>query len=146
MTEKKEAKEAKEEVKKEEAKGQYAKLYNEARENRRTKKMLPTFVQFTAPGVCIIGKFLSRSEVGGGDNKRAYVQYIFETDNGTVKFHLGNITDNDAGTLMREGRIYYIEFLGQEKIAGGKRVNKFDVQRVYTEEEIRVGGDDDMPF
>lgn len=126
--------------------GLFERLLREARDAKRTKKLIPTFIEFKEKGVAIVGKFLSRSQVGGGDDKKTYYQYIFETDGGLVKFHLGNVTDADAGNLMKEGCVYYIEFDGQESISGGRRVNKFIVERVVTEEEARIGGPDDQPF
>jgi hypothetical protein len=126
--------------------GTYSQLLNEARTNKRAKSLMPTFIEFEKPGSQVVGKFMARNEVGSTETKKGYYQYTFETDHGLVKFHLGNVTDADAGSLMEVGRVYFIEFQGQEKLAGGKRVNKFIVERLYTEEEARVGGLDDQAF
>ena len=126
--------------------GSYAALLKEAKESKRAVLLTPEYFEFKVPGMSLVGKYKGRSPVGGTEGKKQYYQYLLDTDYGLKKFHLGNITDSEAGAVMEEGCIYYIQFQGQENIPGGKRVNKFTIERIYTEEEARVGGINDKAF
>ncbi|GAI56426.1 unnamed protein product [marine sediment metagenome] len=72
------------------------------------------------------------SSLGGGE----YNQYLFETDEGLVKFALGRSGDGEIGAVLEKGHVYQVEFLGQESISGGRKVNKFNCIEVGFGEEI----------
>lgn len=108
----------------------YKQMYDQAVKDKAVKQLTPEYMEWKKPDDQIIGAFVSKgvveSKAGGGQ----YFQYVFETDKGHVKFHLGRSTDNDIGASMVPGMVYCITFLGKEEISGGRRVNKFNVEEV----------------
>lgn len=149
MAKTKKSTEPNEEVKdlaKEMVSGKYGAMMRQAKENGTFEVMTPKFIEFKEPGVTVVGMYKGRTQVGGGDDKKPYYQYVFESDIGPIKFHLGNVTDGEAGALMEEGRVYAIQFLGQVDIPGAKRVNKFEIILLSNPDESGVGGKGDQPI
>lgn len=124
----------------------YKAAYEEAKEDKRVKSITAEYFEFDKPGKGFVGKLLNKNEVAGKLGGRSYLQYLFHTDDGLIKCALGSAADGEAGAMMEQGKLYHVEFQGKEDIGGGRRVNRFTIERIITEEERRVGGEDDIPF
>ena len=124
----------------------YADQKKAAKTNKTMQTIDVAFTQFKDKGDSILGKFLKRTEVESTREGQTYQQYLFDTDAGKVKFHLGRVADGEAGSLMRIGCVYEIVFQGQEAIGGNRRVNIFNISHLVLESDPPVGGDDDIPF
>ncbi len=124
----------------------YTDIYKEAAASGQTKQLIAQYFEFKEKGVGFVGKLIGVQAVTsklGGDT---YNQYLFETDDGLTKCSLGRAADGEVGVVMKIGGIYSIIYLGQEDIGGGRRINRFDITGIMSEEEIRVGGDEDQAF
>lgn len=100
----------------------------------KTVNITPKYVTFESEGAVICGMYVSRSPVMSSVGEGQYYQYLFDTDDGLVKFHLGTATDHEAGEIMKAGSVYHIQYLGKEKLAGNKSVNKFHIEEVIYNE------------
>ena len=124
----------------------YDDMYKEAEENKKLKQLTAEYFEFKEKGMgfigCLKGIQAVTSKLGGSE----YNQYLFETDNGLVKCALGRATDGEAGALMKVGTVYSVTFLGSEPLAGGRKVNRFDIFGILSEEEMLVGGAEDQAF
>lgn len=105
----------------------YQKLYDKAVKDKTAKPRTATYVKWDAAGHRIIGSFIGTQEVASRMGGEGYNQYLFDTDDGLVKFALGRNADHEIAPVLVEGGIYSIEYLGQEEISGGRKVNKFNV-------------------
>lgn len=117
--------------------GKYDQMREAAGKNRKTTKINPTYVEFKKEGRMVLGEFVSTSTIIGSEDKE-YLQYLFLTDAGPVKFHCGAVFDGEVMPLMEPGQVYEVIFEGQEEIKGGRRVNKFTVNHIpvsFGEEE-----------
>ena len=103
----------------------YCDMYKKASKEKRTRPMVPTFKKFREKGEMIVGRYVGKGEVEGTRGK-AYQQYIFDTDDGMVKFSLGAFGDNEIGQQFVENHVYALTFTGTEETPGGNRVNKFE--------------------
>lgn len=117
-----------------------------AKTNKTVETIDVAFIQFKDKGAKVLGRFLKRTEVESTRENQTYMQYLFDTDEGKVKFHLGRVADGEAGSLMRTGCVYEIVFQGQESIGGNRRVNLFNISHIALETDPPVGSDDDIPF
>lgn len=124
----------------------YKALHEEAVKAKRTKQLTAEYREWKKAGDFVIGMLLAKNPVGSTLGEGTYAQYLFETDSGLVKCALGKATDNEAGAVMEIGKIYHIEFKGKVEISGGRRVNQFNVTRIITEEEAKVGDAEDKAF
>jgi len=118
-------------------------MLEKAKKEGSLKPLNPVFLQWEKEGDEIVGRFKERITVSGTLGNGEYNQYIFETDSGLVKFSLGQATDKEVGTLFKIGGVYYIRYMGKEKIAGGRQINRFDIKEVSVGDELN---DDDIPF
>jgi len=124
----------------------YKEAYTKAKKEESLEQLTATYLEFKKEGVTVIGRYIHVNVVPGKRPDTEYNQYLFETDEGLIKFAMGNVTDNEAGALMRIGEIYRIEFKGQEELTGGRRVNKFFIERLTQHDLGPVGGPGDEPF
>jgi len=124
----------------------YNDLYNQRREQGAVSNLTPQFVKFEKEGDRVIGRLVAVTEIESRLNEGTYNQYVFDSDNGRIKFALGRQTDQEIGGSLRAGEIYAITYLGKEEVKGGRRVNKFQVEHVLEQPASAVGGDDDIPF
>lgn len=124
----------------------YKEQYEEAKKSDGLKGLSATYVEFAKKGIKVLGRLIGRNAVNSSLGGGTYYQYLMETDEGLIKFALGRATDSEAGALMGRGGVYAIEFLGQEKIAGGKKLNKFKVEELEPPSTELVGGSSDIPF
>ena len=105
-------------------------MYEQAVKDKAVKQLTPEYMEWKKPDQNVIGAFISKGVVESSGGGGQYYQYVFETDKGHVKFHMGRATDNDVGASLAAGVVYCITFLGKEEISGGRRVNKFNVEEI----------------
>lgn len=113
--------------------GDYAKAREAASRKGATEEIGVTYRPWEKEGQELVGVYVTANEVPGQFQGQFYNQYLFETDDGMVKFHLGAAADRDLGPLFVPGEIYYIRYDGEQPIGGGKRVNRFHVEHVPKE-------------
>jgi len=111
----------------------YREMCEKAMKNERSINITPTFVNLTADEPVICGRFLSSCTVQSSVSDGTYNQYLFETDEGLIKFHLGSACDNEAGAVMKIRKVYHIEFLGKEKLDNTRSVNKYHIEEIPNE-------------
>ena len=104
--------------------------YKVAKEANLIDPMVPTFVLWEKPGQTLIGRFMAAHQVPGKNEGTFYNQYVFFTDAGLIKCHLGGQADNEFGQFFRPGDVYMITFDGQEKLKGGNHVNKWKCEHI----------------
>lgn len=108
--------------------------YNEmgriARARNLGTDLTPTFIDFNKVGGYVVGKYVSHNSVQSTLSEGSYNQYLFETDQGMIKFHLGAATDKEIAPLLKCGHIYLIEFQGKAQIERGRSVNKFKIREL----------------
>ena len=124
----------------------YKEAYDKARDEEKLEQLTATYHEWKEEGEVVIGQYLHVNPVAGRQANTFYNQYLFDTDEGLVKFSMGGVTDNEAGVMMRIGEVYRVEFKGQEAIRGGQRVNRFLIERLTEPTMKRVGGPGDEPF
>lgn len=108
----------------------YKEMYEKAKKDKGLKQLTPVYQEWKKPDDQVVGAFISKGEVESSAGGGKYFQYVFETDKGNVKFHMGRAADNDVGAVLAQGVIYAITFQGKEEISGGRRVNKFNVEEI----------------
>jgi len=101
-----------------------------AKKGKTTRSLVPKYHDFKSDGELIVGAFVSLAAVDGQAGEKSYNQYIFDTDDGLIKFHLGSAADNEVAAQFVEGVVYAIEFEGKEEISRNRSVNKFDIFEV----------------
>lgn len=106
----------------------YEAIYVEAEKMGLTKDLIPAFMTWEKTGDMIIGRYLHHFAVEGEGDKGSYNQYVFETNEGKVKFSLGSLADKEVSSQLEHGGLYAIKFLGKEKIGNGRQVNRFSVR------------------
>lgn len=123
----------------------YTEEYEKAKKQKETKDLTPEYLTWDKKGDTVVGLYKGRSLVHGKLTSE-YYQYIFATDKGLVKFHLGSASDADFGAALEIGSCYAITYQGQVKLEGGRRVNKFSVEAFSIGDSEPVGGEEDVPF
>jgi len=108
----------------------YKELYEAAKKAKSLKQLTPVYHKWEKTGECIIGAYISHNPVQSRLGDTGYNQYIFETDNGLVKFALGRSADSEFAPMFGKGVVYAITFKGKEKISGGRTVNRFKVEEI----------------
>jgi hypothetical protein len=108
----------------------YKQQFEAAQKAKVAEKLNPTFITFDKPKDTVIGKYLFSHTVPGKKEGEFYYQYLFETDDGKVKFHLGSVADGEIGSQFVPEKVYAITYLGKEELGGGRSVNKFDAFEV----------------
>lgn len=124
----------------------YKDMLKAAEENKELVEITVEFKAFDKKGEKLLGRLIKVTEVESQIADQTYNQYLFETDDGLIKCHLGRVTDGEAGALMKVGKVYQVVYQGKEKLTGGRSVNKFDITQIGGELEIPVGGAEDVPF
>jgi hypothetical protein len=113
----------------------YKKKYEQAKKGKYLKICTATFQEWNKPEELIVGKFISFNKVPSQRGLGEFNIYLFETDEGNVKFTLGAVTDAEVEKVLISGKVYAIVYKGQEDIAGGKRVNRFEVSEIIATPE-----------
>lgn len=124
----------------------YKDKFDEAEKVGGTESLSPEYFAFEKKGDSILGMLKGVSEVQGQIGEGTYNQYLFDTDDGLVKCAFGAATDREAGSQMVIGGIYKVEFLGKEKISGGRQINKFKVLHVKGDSLSIPEKGDEAPF
>ena len=75
----------------------YKAMYEQAVKDKAVKQLTPEYMEWKKPDQNVIGAFISKGVVESSGGGGQYYQYVFETDKGHVKFHMGRATDNDVG-------------------------------------------------
>ena len=114
----------------------YQELYNSSQKAKTVKSLTPTYVKWEAKGQQIIGAFISHNPVQSRLGGSEYNQYIFETDDGLVKFALGRAADSEFTPQLAAGVVYAITFEGKEDIAGGRSVNRFNLEEIGISDQV----------
>jgi len=117
----------------------FKQMADQAAKDRTLKALTPTYHAWDKPGQEIVGAFISKSAVQSNLGGADYNQYLFETDQGPVKFSLGKASDNEFADQFAVGIVYLIRFKGKEKIKGGRQVNNFEVYEVGLATEVTPG-------
>jgi len=123
----------------------YEEQYKQVKKDKGLARLTPEFITFDKKGDYVLGRLVSKNEVSSQLGTTTYMQYLFETDRGLVKFALGRATDNEVGTLFIPGGVYRVEFLGKEDLAGGRKINRFNIEGVQMVEPAELV-DEDVPF
>jgi len=114
----------------------YKELYESSRKAKTAKSLSPNYVKWEKEGQQIIGAYISHSPVQSRLGEKEYNQYIFETDTGLTKFALGRSADAEITPQLGRGVVYAITFQGKESIAGGRSVNRFDIEEVGIADQV----------
>ena len=120
----------------------YKEHYDKVKKARSVRQLTPRYIKWESEGQVIIGAYVSHAPVVGRLGGKTYNQYIFDTDEGLVKFALGTASDNELSAQFERGMIYAITFQGQDEIAGGRKVNKFQVEEFGVSEAF----EDELEF
>lgn len=124
----------------------YQEMIKEAEKVGGVKLLSPTFHEWKKEGETIVGKLLAKAEVTSSISTGSYFQYLVDTDEGPVKFHMGRATDNEIGALLVTGGVYSFTYKGSEKISGGRTVNKFEINAIDTDALSDTQKEEDIPF
>lgn len=126
---------------------QYKDLYEKAKNEGSLNDLTPSFFEWRDAGDMVIGEFVDKNEVTSSLGSGTYNQYLFRTDEGLVKFSLGGPADKEIAPSLVVGNIYAIEYKGQVRISGGRKVNKFKASEIVTDQETHNNGQmDQAPF
>lgn len=117
-----------------------------ASKEKKVVDLTPKWIPWEAEGQFIVGRLRGTAEVDSQLGTGTYLQYLFDTDDGLVKFAMGRATDNELRTVLKVGHVYQITFLGTVKIKGGRSVNQFRVQTVTSDVDEGVPYDAEIPF
>jgi len=118
----------------------YKDMQKKAEKVKAIEDLTPTYFEFEKKGDEIVGRYKGRSPVKSSLGEGEYHQYLFETDDGLIKFAMGQSTDKEAGALMGVNGVYVVTFQGKQKISGGRSVNKFTIHKI---DEAAVVGEEE---
>jgi hypothetical protein len=108
----------------------YKDLKDRAEKAGARKSLTPKFLELRTPGEEIVGRFMGTHEMPPKRGSTTYNQYIFDTDDGPVKFSMGANADKEILPSMVHGGVYCVRFDGAEEIEGGNSVNKWNVSEI----------------
>lgn len=123
----------------------YTEQFEEAKKASHVRSLSPVWKTFEKAGDAVTGVLLGTSEVTSGLGSGTYLQYLMQSDEGLIKFSLGAATDRELKAVLKEGMLLRISYIGQVKIKGGRRVNRFtaEIAEAAAEGEIVT---EDVPF
>jgi hypothetical protein len=124
----------------------YKEQYEEAQKVGGVQGLTPEFMKFEKKGEVVLGKYITSSDVQGQIGEGTYKQYLFDTDEGLVKFAMGAATDREVEPQLIAGDVYRVVFEGKEKITGGRQVNKFKVEHIAGDSVSSPEKGDEAPF
>jgi len=124
----------------------YKDMYKEAQKTGELKAISPAYVSFEKEGQQIVGKLLSIIQVESGLATGTYNQYVVDTDDGVVKFHMGQSTDKEISGFIKIDRVYSFTFLEVLKVSRSRTVNKFRVEQLLASPEPEEGLDKEEVF
>jgi len=114
----------------------YKELYAQAKKSKTTRQLTPDFIKWEKKGQQIIGAYISQNPVTSRLGGTPYNQYIFETDEGRVKFSLGRSADSEFAETFARGVVYAITYDGKDDISGGRRVNRFSIEEIGVSDQV----------
>jgi len=114
----------------------YQELYKNSKKAQTVKSLTPKYVKWEKMGQQIIGAYISHNPVRSRLGDKEYNQYIFETDDGLIKFSLGRSADSELTPQLVAGIAYAITFKGKEGIAGGRSVNRFVLEEIGIADQV----------
>ncbi len=123
----------------------YKDAFVAAAKAKTARLLTPEYVEFAKKGDSVTGKFLSSSDVKSTLGEGTYKMYVFDTDDGVVKFKLGAATDTELANVIVPGGVYQIVFQGQVRLKGGHSVNKFMVLALADKKSEEIT-DNDVSF
>jgi len=119
----------------------YAKIYQEAKKAKTMKSLGTKYVQWSDEGQQIVGAYLSHLQLPSR-NGGVYNQYLFDTDDGLIKFALGAAVDSEAHEYFERGCVYAITYQGKERsVASGNEFKNFTIEEVGAVEELAANPD-----
>ncbi len=114
----------------------YQELYASAKKANALKQLTPTYKKWKDSGETIVGAYINQNSVSSRLGGTEYKQYIFETDEGLVKFALGRAADSEFSEMFARGVVYAITYEGKDRISGGRQVNRFSVEEVGVSDAV----------
>jgi len=123
----------------------YKEAYEAAKKSGAVKSLKPEFMKWEEEGESIVGRFKGIIKVQSTMSAAEYNHYIFETDDGMVKFPLSGYNDKEIGTQLRLNHIYFIKYVGKQKLTGGNEMKVFEAEEVKDFEELETSTED-IPF
>lgn len=124
----------------------YKEAYEQAKKDGALGDLVPIFKEMRKKGDMVIGKYLGSNLQKGKLADTPYYMYLFETDEGLVKFSLGAVSDGEVRPSMKVGQVYAVTFEKSEEIEKGRKINRFKIEHVIGAGDSSVGGDDDQAF
>lgn len=115
----------------------YKEQWDEAVKAEQTESVRAKYMTLTEEGETVIGRFLGTGEVISSINDKPYNQYLFDTDEGLVKFPLSSTVDIECSKIFKEGEVYRIEYLGEQKTQKGFKVKDFDIRHVLNPFQVK---------
>jgi len=123
----------------------YKEAYEASKKSGALRDLKPEFKKWVKEGESIIGRFVRKIHVHSSMSVEGYEHYVFETDEGVIKFPLSGYNDKEIGSQLVPGHVYYIEYKGEEKVSSGFPMKVFDAQEVKDVEGLETSTDD-IPF
>jgi hypothetical protein len=108
----------------------YSRLYTAAKKAGKVEDITPDYVKLENKGDQVVGVFVSMNSVNSSLSGGVYNQYLFETDKGLQKFHMGSSADAEFSAMFISGELYAITYEGKEQLKGGRSVNRYTVEHV----------------
>lgn len=125
----------------------YKELLTEAEKTKTIQPITADYIKWEKEGQSILGRFIASAPVNSSMSEGTYNQYLFETDDGLVKFALGQSHDNEIGKVMKRGSVYHIVYEGKEDLPGGRKFKKFTCSHVpFASDDLDVLDDGTNPF
>jgi len=114
----------------------YKALRKKAQKEGKTENLTPDFQKFEKVGQEIVGEMVAKNPVDSTLSDGQYNQYLFRNEEGLIKFALGKAADSELEKTMVPGGYYAIKYEGQVDLAGGRKVNKFQVDCFGHRDEV----------
>jgi len=99
----------------------YKDLYLRAKEDNKLVNKEPEFVKLENSGDSFVGRLMGFDEVQSAQSEGKFNMYVFDTDDGMIKTKFGAATDKMIAKYLTIGRIYFIQFNGQQDLPNGQR-------------------------
>lgn len=102
----------------------------EARKRKGAISLKVEYLKFEKPGDAVLGEFVSKTLIEGKEFDGLYCQYVFNTDAGPVKCHMGGAFDQEYAEMLKPGTLYLIEFTGTDDIGHNRVIKRYNVLEV----------------
>lgn len=103
--------------------GGFEALAQEAIESGRAVEVTVLFLKLEKPGQSVIGQLMGVQRVRSRKNEGSYLQYLIDTDQGTVKVNFGAAFDREMMPILHIGSVYKFTYNGKRDLGGGHSVN-----------------------